>query len=378
MGRKLEKTQEHHVGPLDAEANIQPGGLQTVDAYVDLRVLPMVILMYFFIFLDRTNLRNARIAGMDKDFVLGTYGFNIGACLYYAIYLFADIPASLCVKKFEFIVLPLSCVAFGVVTIGTAFVHNPGGFYATRLLPGLTEAFQFGLRGAETSHGPSLPRQPAITTHKERIIWAPVKRGALNVNILVRAWIYTCNQITVQGLSIFTATILRLNFPTKSIIQIQLLSSAPPLVGMVFALSVAYVTMKTRRHGVAIACCASLCVFGYAIWLGSRNPSARFAAIFFNTAGGYGFGVLIIGWTLSNAAPGAVKNVANAAVSGIVNIGMLSLISWCDTRLDSSDVELHQQRREERVQDWQLSEHSNRTLRRHRQSDTRAVPNARE
>jgi hypothetical protein len=166
--------------------------------------------------------------------------------------------------------------------------------------------------------------QPAITTHKEKITWALVKRGAFNVNVFVGAWIYTCNQITVQGLSIFTATILRLNFPAKSLIQIQLLSSAPPLVGMVFALSVAYVTMKTRGHGIAIACCASLCVLGYAIWLGSRNPSARFAAIFFNTAGGYGFGVLIIGWTLSNAAPDTVKNVANAAVSGIANIGMLS------------------------------------------------------
>jgi hypothetical protein len=162
MGRQFEKTQEHYVGPLDAEAAIQPGGLQAVDAHIvpidrslesklvrkqDLRVLPMVFLMYFFTFLDRTNLGNARIAGMDKDLALGTYGFNIGACLYYAIYFFADIPASLCVKKFGFIVLPLSCVTFGVVTIGTAFIQNPGGFYAIRLLLGLTEAFQFpGLR----------------------------------------------------------------------------------------------------------------------------------------------------------------------------------------------------------------------------------------
>lgn len=166
--------------------------------------------------------------------------------------------------------------------------------------------------------------QPAITSHKESITWGLIKRGVFNVNVLVGAWIFTCNQITVQGLSIFTATILRLNFPEKSLIQIQLLSSAPPLVGMVFGLTVAYVTMKTRRHGIAIAACASLCVLGYAVWLGSQNPQVRFAAIFFNTAGGYGFGVLVIGWTLANAAPDTVKNVANAAVSGIANIGMSS------------------------------------------------------
>lgn len=166
--------------------------------------------------------------------------------------------------------------------------------------------------------------QPAITTHKEKMTWALIKRGLFSANVLVGAWIFTCNQITVQGLSIFTATILRLNFPEKSLIQIQLLSSAPPLVGMVFGLVVAYTTMKTRKHSVAIAACASLCVLGYAIWLGSQNRQARFAAIFLNTAGGYGFGVLTIGWTLTNASPDTVRNVANAAVSGIANIGMQS------------------------------------------------------
>jgi MFS family permease len=108
----------------------------------DLRVLPMVFLMYFFTFLDRTNLGNARIAGMEKDLGLDSYGFNIGACLFYAVYFCADIPASLSVKSFGFIVLPLSCIAFGIVTIGTAFIHNSAGFYTIRILLGLTESFQ--------------------------------------------------------------------------------------------------------------------------------------------------------------------------------------------------------------------------------------------
>lgn len=86
---------------------------------------------------------NARIAGLEADLGLGTYGFNIGACVFYAVYLFADIPASLCVKKFGFIVLPFSCISFGILTLCTAFVQNQGGFYVLRMLLGLTEAFQF-------------------------------------------------------------------------------------------------------------------------------------------------------------------------------------------------------------------------------------------
>ncbi|KAJ3962212.1 hypothetical protein N0V92_001037 [Colletotrichum tropicale] len=162
--------------------------------------------------------------------------------------------------------------------------------------------------------------QPAIREHKERISWKLIKRGILNVNVLVCTWMYTCNQVTVQGLSIFTVTILRLNYPDRSTVGIQLLSVPPPLVGMVFALCLAYITMKTRKHGYAIVGCATLNVIGYSIWLGSKNVQARYAAIFINTAGGYGFGVLVISWSLANAAPDTVRNVANAAVSGISNI----------------------------------------------------------
>jgi hypothetical protein len=91
---------------------------------------PAIVFLMYFTFLDRTNLRNARIAGMDKDLALGTYGFNVGGWLYYAIDFFADLSASLCVIKFGFVVLPLSCIAFGVVTIGIAFVRSPGGLFA--------------------------------------------------------------------------------------------------------------------------------------------------------------------------------------------------------------------------------------------------------
>lgn len=163
--------------------------------------------------------------------------------------------------------------------------------------------------------------QPAIREHKEKITWSLIKRGMFNVNVLVGSWIYTCNQITVQGLSIFTVTILRLNYPGRSTVQIQLLSVPPPMVGMVLALLVAYIAMRTRKHGYAIAFAATINVVGYSIWLGSKSTQARYAAIFLNTAGGYMFGVLVVSWTLANAAPDTVRNVSNSFVSAIANIG---------------------------------------------------------
>lgn len=412
-------------GTVDADVAhnyvIDPKAEAALTRLQDLRVLPMVFLMYFFTFLDRTNLGNAKVAGIEADLGLGTYGFNIGACLYYGVYFFADIPASLSVKKYGNIVLPLSCISFGIVTLATAFITNSAGFYAMRILLGLTESFQFpglsyvvsryyrrsevttrvaafmllaaGLAGgfggllasALLSVGsigsvsswrniflvegiitlavgiaslylfpadPSKTRifnteqralamarlfhdQPAIQDHKEKMTWSLIGRGVLNVNVLVGAWIYICNQVSVQGLSIFTVTILRLNYPGLTTVQIQLLSVPPPIVGAAFALGMAYIAMKTRRHGLMIACCAALNVIGYSIWLGSSNVQARYAAIFINTGGGFAFGVLVLSWTLANAAPDTVRNVANAAVSGFANIGSIAA-TWSYINTDAS------------------------------------------
>lgn len=143
MAHDVEKPEPH--AATRPAAQTRPLSLPHERALVrkqDLRILPMIFLMYFFTFLDRTNLGNARIAGMDQDLGLGAYGFNVGACLFYAIYFFADVPAALCVKRFGFGVLPLSCVCFGGVTVATAFVRGRKGFYAVRLLLGLAEAFQ--------------------------------------------------------------------------------------------------------------------------------------------------------------------------------------------------------------------------------------------
>ncbi|KDN67121.1 putative major facilitator superfamily transporter, partial [Colletotrichum sublineola] len=176
--------------------------------------------------------------------------------------------------------------------------------------------------------------QPAIREHNEKITWGLIKRGVVNINVVVGAWIYICDQITVQGLSIFTVTILRLNYPGRSTVEIQLLSVPPPIFGMIFGLGVAYITMKTRMHGVAIAVCASLNITGYSIWLASTNVQARYAAIFLNTAGGYSFGTLILSWTLANAAPDTVRNVANGAVSGLANIGSITA-TWSYINTDA-------------------------------------------
>lgn len=109
--------------------------------------------------------------------------------------------------------------------------------------------------------------QPAIQEHKEAIETKLIMRALLSPVTLACTWLYICNNITVQGLSIFTVTILRAVYPGRSTVQIQLLAVPPPVVALAFALSMAYIAMKTGRHAYCIMTCLVLAIIGYSLWI---------------------------------------------------------------------------------------------------------------
>ena len=58
-------------------------------AKIDLRLLPMIILMYIMNYLDRNNIASARLAGLEDDLKLSSVQYNVGCPLlprYLAIY----------------------------------------------------------------------------------------------------------------------------------------------------------------------------------------------------------------------------------------------------------------------------------------------------
>lgn len=52
----------------------------------DKRVLPLTILIYLMAFIDRTNMGNARILGMQEDLKLVGYRFNIALTAFFVTY----------------------------------------------------------------------------------------------------------------------------------------------------------------------------------------------------------------------------------------------------------------------------------------------------
>ncbi|OLN94099.1 putative transporter C11D3.18C 5 [Colletotrichum chlorophyti] len=104
------------------------------------RVLPLLALLFLCSFLDRTNVGNAKIIGLEEDLGLTNSQYNQGLAVFYATYIASELPSNLVLKKVSpRIWLPFLTCAWGIVTMSLGFVRSYGSFIAVRAILGMTE-----------------------------------------------------------------------------------------------------------------------------------------------------------------------------------------------------------------------------------------------
>jgi hypothetical protein len=112
----------------------------------DLRMLPMLALMYLFNALDKGNLGNAKTDGMDKD--LGFVGnqYNTMLSIFYVPYVVFAPPIGMLGKKYgPNRVLPTMMFCFGSATLLAASVKNWSGMMALRWFLGTLNSLGRGV-----------------------------------------------------------------------------------------------------------------------------------------------------------------------------------------------------------------------------------------
>ncbi|KAF3064891.1 hypothetical protein GL218_02573 [Daldinia childiae] len=107
---------------------------------LDWQLVPTVTLLYLLCFLDRINIGNARIQGMQEDLNLVGYRFNIATSIFYIVYLTVEVPSNIILKRVgPRFYLPGLVVGFGAVSVATAFVRSYEQLCAVRALLGIFE-----------------------------------------------------------------------------------------------------------------------------------------------------------------------------------------------------------------------------------------------
>ena len=100
--------------------------------------------MYLLAFLDRTNIANASVFGLNKDLGLVSNQYNTALTMFFVPYIAFEIPSNIILKRLKPHIWLSACMfLFGLVTICQGLVHNYSGLLATRFFLGLAETGMF-------------------------------------------------------------------------------------------------------------------------------------------------------------------------------------------------------------------------------------------
>src|SRR6202035_2871992 len=107
---------------------------------VALRIVPFLLVCYFFSFLDRVNVGFAALQ-MVKDLRMSPSVFGLGSGIFFVSYFFCEVPSNLILQKVGArLWIARIMITWGFLAAGMALVTGPRSFYVMRLLLGAAEA----------------------------------------------------------------------------------------------------------------------------------------------------------------------------------------------------------------------------------------------
>ncbi|KAF2396120.1 MFS general substrate transporter [Trichodelitschia bisporula] len=158
MDKEFEKTEpvethvsdgssDKHIGETVSTYTIDPVAERALVWKIDLRILPVLAVMYLFNSLDKSNLGNAKTAGLEKSLgMAGTNKYNLILSIFFVPYVLTAPFLGILGKKYgPNRVLPLMMLTFGTCTLCVAAVKNFSGLMAIRWFLGMSESAFFPL-----------------------------------------------------------------------------------------------------------------------------------------------------------------------------------------------------------------------------------------
>ncbi|PVH76892.1 putative MFS transporter [Cadophora sp. DSE1049] len=107
---------------------------------LDIRILPVLALLFLCSFLDRTNVGNAKTYKLEANLGMTDHEYDTGLAVFYATYIASEIPSNLVLKRVSPRVwLPALTMMWGIVTMCLGFVKNYHEFVAVRAILGICE-----------------------------------------------------------------------------------------------------------------------------------------------------------------------------------------------------------------------------------------------
>ena len=111
---------------------------------VDWYIVPGVTILYLLSFLDRSNVANAKLDGLDKDVNMTGNQYLTGLTLFFVGYIALEVVWNVILKRVgPKLWLPTVTLVWGIIATLQGVVQNLAGFFVVRTFLGLAEGALF-------------------------------------------------------------------------------------------------------------------------------------------------------------------------------------------------------------------------------------------
>jgi hypothetical protein len=108
---------------------------------IDLHMMPILWVMYILNYLDRSNIGNAKVAGMDVDLHMNSTDYSLALLIFFVGYLLFEVPSNMIMSRSKpAVYLPSIMAIWGAMTIAYMGVRNLSGLVALRFFVGIVES----------------------------------------------------------------------------------------------------------------------------------------------------------------------------------------------------------------------------------------------
>lgn len=154
-------------------------------------------------------------------------------------------------------------------------------------------------------------------------------RGIFNPVVMTTAFIFLLDNITVQGLAFFAPTIVATIYPDETVVNQQLNTVPPYVVGAFFTVLFPLLSGKFDNRIIFLIVGAPMMMVGYIMFLTTTaaQPMVRYGATFIIASGAFAFGALCNAHASANVVSDTARSSAIGTVVMLGNIGGL-ISTW--------------------------------------------------
>ncbi|KAG8691829.1 hypothetical protein FRC11_008453 [Ceratobasidium sp. 423] len=141
---KRDSVHSIETGAASSGVGFAPEDTKRLLSKLDRRILPWMAGLFLLSYLDRSNIGNARLDGLEKDLGLHGLQFNNALAIFYPFYVISEVPSNMILKRtrasfwFAFLM-----VSWGTIMTLMGLVKNYTGLMIARTFLGIAEGGLF-------------------------------------------------------------------------------------------------------------------------------------------------------------------------------------------------------------------------------------------